>query len=390
MKTVIIHAEIYTGETVIVDGFVRFEKVISAVGKMSDYVPESGEEVIDAAGSRLVPGFIDVHSHGGYGVDNMDGDADGINRMIAAMHREGITSYFPTTMTQSSENIEKALVGIRKAAEKNPVIQGIHLEGPFVSAVHKGAQPEEYIKLPDAALMRKWHELSGGLIRLVTYAPETSDASAFEKYCLDNRIVLSVGHSDALRSQLQQSKATHITHLYNAQRGLHHREPGVTGHAFLEENIYAEMIVDGLHIDPEMVKIAFKQKGADRIELITDAMRAKGMGDGMSELGGQKVIVQNGEARLESGNLAGSVLEFQHAFKNIIAFTGCSLLDAVKMSSVNQAREFGLAQKGGIVPGKDADMVLLSKSFAVERTISYGKTVFKKNRKQVTDHGNNH
>ncbi len=165
MKRVIIHAEVYTGETVIFDGFVRFEKEISAVGKMSEYVPESGEEVIDAAGSRLVPGFIDVHSHGGYGVDNMDGDAEDINRMIAAMHREGITSYFPTTMTQSSENIERALIGIRKASEKNPVIQGIHLEGPFISVVHKGAQAEEHIKLPDAALMRKWQDLSGGLMR---------------------------------------------------------------------------------------------------------------------------------------------------------------------------------------------------------------------------------
>ena len=381
MKRVIIHAEVYTGETVIFDGFVRFEKEISAVGKMSEYVPESGEEVIDAAGSRLVPGFIDVHSHGGYGVDNLDGDAEDINRMIAAMHREGITSYFPTTMTQSSENIEKALIGIRKASEKNPVIQGIHLEGPFISVVHKGAQPEEHIKLPDAALMRKWQDLSGGLIRLVTYAPETTDATAFEKYCLDNRIVLSVGHSDALRSQLRKSKAAHVTHLFNAQRGLHHREPGVTGHAFLEDDIYAEMIVDGLHIDPEMVKIAFKQKGADRIELITDAMRAKGMGDGISELGGQKVIVKEGQARLESGNLAGSVLGFQEAFRNIIAFTGCSILDAVKMSSVNQAREFDLVRKGGIAPGKDADMVLLSESFAVERTISYGQTVYKNNRK---------
>ncbi|MFZ2573310.1 MAG: amidohydrolase family protein, partial [Trichococcus flocculiformis] len=201
------------------------------------------------------------------------------------------------------------------------------------------------------------------------------------KYCLDNRIVLSVGHSDALRSQLRKSKAAHVTHLFNAQRGLHHREPGVTGHAFLEDDIYAEMIVDGLHIDPEMVKIAFKQKGADRIELITDAMRAKGMGDGISELGGQKVIVKDGQAHLESGNLAGSVLGFQEAFKNIIAFTGCSILDAVKMSSGNQAREFDLVRKGSIAPGKDADMVLLSESFAVERTISYGQTVYKNNRK---------
>ncbi len=376
MAKVLTHAEIYTGDGFIADGYVRFDKEILAVGEMKGFVAAESDAIVDAAGNIVVPGFIDVHSHGGYGSDNMDGDPDEINKMIARMHQEGITTYFPTTMTQSYENIEKALIGIRKAAESNPIIQGIHLEGPFISAVFKGAQPEEHIKIPDAAVMKRWQELSGGLIRLVTYAPETSDASAFEEYCADNGIVLSVGHSNAVRKQLKQSKASHITHLYNAQRGLHHREPGVTGHAFLEEDIYVEMIVDGYHIDPEMVKIAFKQKGADRIELITDAMRAKGMGDGISELGGQKVIVKDKQARLETGNLAGSVLEFQDAFKNIMAYTGCSVADAVKMSSVNQAREFGLAKKGGIAPGKDADMVIFSGDFTVEQTISFGKTVY--------------
>lgn len=375
---VLVNATVYTGETRIDNGYVRFDQQILEVGKMEEFVKDSQEEVIDIAGKIVVPGFIDVHSHGGYGIDNMDADPESINEMISKMYQEGITSYFPTTMTQSFENIEKALKGIAEAAEKNPVIQGIHVEGPFISAVFKGAQPEEYIKIPDAETMKKWDEISGGRVRLVTYAPETSDAREFEKTCQEHDIVLSAGHTNATREQMKQSKAKHITHLYNAQRGLHHREPGVTGHAFLDEDTYVEVIADGFHIHPEMIKMAYKMKGPDRIEIITDAMRAKGMPDGESELGGQKVIVKDKQARLESGSLAGSVLEFQDAFRNVIEFTGCSIEDAVKMSSVNQAREFGLTQKGMITSGKDADLVVLDPDFNVEKTFSYGKEVYKK------------
>lgn len=377
-KQVLVNATVYTGETRIDNGYVRFDEQILEVGKMEEFVKDSQEEVTDISGKLVVPGFIDVHSHGGYGVDNMDADPESINEMISKMHQEGITSYFPTTMTQSFENIEKSLKGIAKAAEKNPVIQGIHVEGPFISAVFKGAQPEEHIKIPDAETMKKWDEISGGRIRLVTYAPETSDASEFEKTCQEHDIILSAGHTNATREQMKQSKAKHITHLYNAQRGLHHREPGVTGHAFLDEDTYVEVIADGFHIHPEMIKMAYKMKGPDRIEIITDAMRAKGMPDGESELGGQKVIVKDKQARLESGSLAGSVLEFQDAFRNVIEFTGCSIEDAVKMSSVNQAREFGLTQKGMITSGKDADLVVLDPDFNVEKTFSYGKEVYKK------------
>ncbi|MER2041870.1 N-acetylglucosamine-6-phosphate deacetylase [Desemzia incerta] len=375
---VLVNATVYTGETRIDNGYVRFDQQILEVGKMEEFVKDSQEEVIDIAGKIVVPGFIDVHSHGGYGIDNMDADPESINEMISKMYQEGITSYFPTTMTQSFENIEKALKGIAEAAEKNPVIQGIHVEGPFISAVFKGAQPEEHIKIPDAETMKKWDEISGGRVRLVTYAPETSDASEFEKTCQEYDIVLSAGHTNATREQMKQSKAKHITHLYNAQRGLHHREPGVTGHAFLDEDTYVEVIADGFHIHPEMIKMAYKMKGPDRIEIITDAMRAKGMPDGESELGGQKVIVKDKQARLESGSLAGSVLEFQDAFRNVIEFTGCSIEDAVKMSSVNQAREFGLTRKGSISSGKDADLVVLDPDFNVEKTFSYGKEVYKK------------
>lgn len=377
-NNVFVNGVVYTGKTKIDNGFVRFNKRILATGKMEDFVQEAYDELIDISGEIIVPGFIDVHSHGGYGIDNMDADPEKINHMIQQMYQEGITSYFATTMTQSYENIEASLRGIAKAAETNPVIQGIHVEGPFISAVFKGAQPEEYIRIPDANTMKKWDEISDGRIRLVTYAPETSDASEFEKTCQENNIVLSAGHTNATREQMKQSKAKHITHLYNAQRGLHHREPGVTGHAFLDKDTYVEVIADGFHIHPEMIKMAYMMKGPDRVEIITDAMRAKGMPDGESELGGQKVVVKDKQARLESGNLAGSVLEFQDAFKNIMTFTGCSVEDAVKMSSVNQAREFGLTQKGALSQGKDADMVVLNQDFNVQQTVSYGKIVFKK------------
>lgn len=372
--TVLINATIYTGKEEIESGFIRYGKTILAIGEMKDFEEKEEDTISDVSGKIIVPGFIDVHSHGGYSWDSMDGNSEEINQMVHKMQKEGITSYFATTMTQSYENIDKAMVAIKKAAETNPIIQGIHLEGPFVSVVFKGAQPEEYIKTPDAEVMRKWNDLSGGMIRLVTYAPETSDATAFEKYCVDNNIVLSVGHSNATRAQLMDSKASHITHLYNAQRGLHHREPGVTGHAFLEK-LYSEMIVDGYHIAPDMVNIAYQILGADHIELITDSMRAKGMPDGESELGGQKVFVEDKQARLADGTLAGSVLEFQDAFKNMMAFTGCGIADAVIMSSVNQAKEFGLTQKGTLEIGKDADMVLFSRDLDLEETISFGERV---------------
>lgn len=373
MSKVIIHAQVYTGSQVYTDGFIRYHDTVLAVGSMDEYQPESSDtHVEDAQGKLLVPGFIDMHSHGGYGIDNMDGDPREINEMTQKMLSEGITSYFPTTMTQSDENIEHSLAGIKQAKETNPMIQGIHLEGPFISVDYKGAQPAQFMRTADAETMARWNDLSGGNIRLVTYAPEVGDVSEFEDYCVANNIVLSAGHSGATYEQLKQSNASHVTHLFNGQLGLHHREIGVAGFALLEDDVYAEMIVDGFHISPEMVKLAFKAKGASHTVLITDSMRAKGLPDGESELGGQKVFVKDKQARLENGSLAGSVLRFNDAFKNMIEFTGCSIADAVQMSSVNQAREFGLENKGLLSEGKDADFVVMNEEFQVVKTVLGG------------------
>lgn len=372
MSKTIINAKIYTGDSIIDQGFIRFEQEISAIGSMSDYVAVDGEEVIDANEKLVLPGFIDVHSHGGYGTDTMDGDPEAINDMTEKMLQEGITSYFPTTMTQSPDNIEQALAGIKQAKATNPMIQGIHLEGPFVSPAYKGAQPEQFMHTAEAETMKRWNDISGGNIRLVTYAPEMGDVSEFEQYCEENDIILSVGHSGATYEQLKASKASHVTHLFNGQLGLHHREIGVAGYGLLED-VYTEMIVDGFHISPSMVKLVYKIKGADKIVLITDAMRAKGAPEGESELGGQQVFVKDKQARLENGSLAGSVLTFIDAFKNMIEFTGCSIEDAVKMSSVNQAREFHLDKKGLLKSGNDADILILEKDLTVKQTILGGQ-----------------
>lgn len=373
MVTVLTNAEIYTGESTIENGYIRFDEEIIGVGKMDVYEADSEEKVMDLKGRKVIPGFIDVHSHGGYLTDNMDGTPEEINEMIQKMLNEGITTYFPTTMTQSDESIERSLENINKAAESNPMIQGIHIEGPFISVEHKGAQPAQYIVVADKNKMQKWNDLSGGRIRLVTYAPETGDVKEFEEYCKEHNIIMSAGHSDATYEVLRESAATHVTHLFNGQRGLHHREIGVSGFGLLEENVKVEMIVDGFHIAPEMVKLAYKTKGADGIELITDSMRAKGAAEGKSELGGQNVVVKDKQARLEDGTLAGSVLTFIDAFKNIIDYTGCSIEEAVKMSSVNQAKEFGLDKKGGLMPSKAADMLILEDNLELTETILGGK-----------------
>ncbi|MES1049314.1 N-acetylglucosamine-6-phosphate deacetylase [Bacillus thuringiensis] len=373
MKTqIVINAKIYTGQEIVENGFIRYAETIKEIGLMAQYVPQENETVFDATGKIVIPGMIDVHIHGGYDIDAMDANSDGLVTLGKEMLKEGVTTYFPTTMTQAPEAIEAALTAAKEAKEKGAHVEYIHLEGPYVSKKRAGAQPLEHIVPANIEQFKQWQEASGNLIKLVTYAPEEEGALEFEQYLAETGVVGTMGHTDAIDAQLKNRKITHVTHLYNQMRGLHHREPGVVGHVLLNPDVMVEVITDGIHIHPDMVKLAYKLKGPKKVSVITDAMRAKGLEDGLYELGGQPVHVKDGSARLEDGTLAGSILKMDQAFRNVIEFTGCSIEDAVLMTSVNQAEEFGLNNKGALAVGKDADFVVMNEDLHVYDTVRLG------------------
>jgi len=236
-------------------------------------------------------------------------------------------------------------------------------------------------------LFKKWEELSDQTIKLVTLAPEQPNGLEFVRYLKTKGIIASIGHTDATFEEVIEAidaGANHVTHLFNQMRGLHHREPGVVGAAFLKEELKAELIVDGVHVHPEMVKLAYNQKGKHGIILITDSMRAKCLKNGHYDLGGQDVTVQDGRATLSDGTLAGSILKLGQGVRNILSFTGCKIEEAVEMASVNPAKQLKIFDhKGSISEGKDADIVILDENHEVYMTICRGKTAYIKGGKAI-------
>lgn len=374
----LINARIVSAEQTWECGFIRWDgQTIEEVGSMTE-LEQSTNPVIDVRGALVTPGMIDIHVHGGYDIDTMDADESRLRALSESMLKEGVTSFFATTITQSKEAIEQALKAARNVIETNDTtLVGVHLEGPFVNVDMAGAQPTEFIIDPDADQFREWQTLAGGHIRLVTYAPERPGARKFEEAMRETGAIGSTGHTTATFEENKRAKVKHGTHLYNQMRGLHHREPGTVGYCLLEKEVMTEIIPDGIHSRPEMVDFAYRLKGADELVVITDAMRAKGLPDGRYELGGQPVIVDDGAARLKAGNLAGSVLTMDAAFRNIRSYTGCGLQEAVKMTATNAAREFKLTT-GDIKPDLDADFVVWDDSFTIKQTIVKGKVVYER------------
>lgn len=371
---------IKNGKVVLPDGILE-NVVLAFDSKICGFTDESqipeNAEVIDADGGFVAPGLVDIHIHGYLGEDTSDGSAEGIFKMANGIMKNGVTSFCPTTMTVSMDEINKALDTVRSLKEESwswdgAEILGVNLEGPFINPKKKGAQAETHIKKPDAKFVLG----NADIISLATMAPEMEGGCEVIKEIRDNsNVVVSVGHTDASFEETLSgidAGATHITHLFNAQTPLHHRNPGVVGAALLE-NVTTELIADTFHVHKGLFELLARVKG-DNLVLITDCTRAGGMPDGEYTLGGQPIFVNGVKCLLEDGTIAGSVLKLNDAVKNFSANTNLPFWKAVSAASLNPARAIGVDdRKGSIEPGKDADIIITDDDFNIVKTIIGGE-----------------
>ena len=340
-------------------------------------------EVIDGIGMTLVPGFIDIHAHGGGGCDTQDGTPESLKKICLSHAAHGTTGIVLTTMSAPHEILLSIVSLIDETISTNTPhsaeILGLHLEGPWVNPNLRGAQHIAAIREPSIEELDKLAQMSNGHIKMITVAPEMPGAFDLIKHAVDMGIKISLGHSSATYDQVIEAVkagATHITHAYNAMSGMHHRRPGMVGAMLSCNRLTADVILDGFHVHPAAVKILKKCKGEMGLALITDATMAACMPPGEYELGGNKIIYGDGAVRLLNGNLGGSALTLDAAVKYAVLELGCSLEDAITMVSSTPAAIIGVDdRKGSIEVGKDADLVLLDASFKVRATIVRGNIV---------------
>jgi len=376
--------QIYTENGVIknADVIIRDNKIhaIDTEKKFS-----SDDQLIFPEHYHLVPGFIDVHIHGANGCDVMDGTETALEKISQALAAEGTTSFLATTMTASTDQIAHAIKNAGNYIQQQKIngarLLGIHLEGPFLSPEKVGAQNAKHLLTPQINSIRDWQKQSGNAIKLVTLAPELPNSLEFIRFLQTEKIIASIGHTNATYQETiaaMDAGCSHVTHLFNAMRGIHQREPGVAIAALLSERVSTELIVDDVHLHPAIVDLVFKIKNKEKIILVTDAMRAKCLPDGLYDLGGQSVSVKQDKACLSDGTLAGSVLKMSTAIQNMMRFTHCTLSDAVRFASANPAKLLGLFDtKGSIALQKDADLVVLDQAFNVVLTMVEGKIVYR-------------
>lgn len=361
--------------------------VVIKKGKVVDILPEESvildnyNEVIDGKGNFLAPGFVDIHNHGNSGYDIMDSTEEALDKIGEFHLKNGVTSFLGTVITSSYEDIVKAIENIVDYQNKEDLSQiiGIHLEGPFFAIEKKGAQPEIYIKKPDMEATRKIVEVSKGMLKMVSVAPEIEGALQIISYLKENNVSVSMAHTSATYDEARRGVDFGVsiaTHIFNGMRSFTHREPGVIGLSLADERVYCELIYDRIHLHDGAVRIALKMKGLDKIVLISDAMRAAGLEDGDYELGGQKVIVKSGAARLENGSLAGSTLNLRDAVYNLVNYLDIPIHEAVRMASLTPAKAINIHKnKGSIEIGKDADLIFIDKDVNILGTMVAGKII---------------
>ncbi|MFD1173685.1 N-acetylglucosamine-6-phosphate deacetylase [Oceanobacillus picturae] len=376
------NVSILTEETIMEDSALLLENgKISKIGKQSS-LPDEIQE-IDGEGKIVIPGFIDGHIHGANGADVMDASNTALDSIASVLPREGTTSFLATTITQSPENIEKALKTVAAYNNKpgQAEVIGVHLEGPFIEKSKAGAQPHAYIMEPSIEQFEEWQKLSGDKIKTITMAPEHDPNGDFIRHVSGQGVIVSAGHTASGFSDMKRAVehgVKQVTHLCNAMTGLHHRDVGTVGAAFMLHELRAELIADGIHISKEMLQLVYKTMGSERLLLITDSMRAKCLQQGRYELGGQPVVVTEDRAVLEDGTLAGSILKMRDGAKQMLDLDGVTLQEVIEMASVNPAKQLGLYdRKGSITVGKDADLLLVDRQLHIASAICRGEVAFR-------------
>jgi N-acetylglucosamine-6-phosphate deacetylase len=357
--------------------------VIVSAGRRDAIEVPAGANIVDFGDAILAPGLIDIHVHGGAGRDLMEGSDDALGAVERLMAKHGVTSYCPTTVTapmeQTLSSLEK-LAGAVKWAKTNAQADraqplGIHLEGPFLSHARRGVHPSKDLQAPSARVFAPILEAAAGEIAMMTIAPELSGAMEIISDAASRGIRVSLGHTNADAAQGQagiKAGARHATHTFNAMRRIEHRNTGVVGVVLTDDSLTADIIVDGVHVEPAMVEIFVRAKGLERAVLITDATSATGMPDGVYHLGSFEVEVKDGRCQA-FGKLAGSVLTMDRAVRNVMSFARLSFQDSLRLATLNPACVLGIEdRKGMLKPGADADVTVFTPSGEVLQTIVRG------------------
>ena len=351
-------------------------------GKFGPILMEEPQDapIKDYSNSIVAPGLVDTHIHGYKSHDVMDNDFEGIKVISEGLLSCGVTSWLPTTLTSSAQLLNDVCetIGNHYQEVTGAKIRGIFLEGPFFTEKYKGAQNPKYMSDPSVEKLAKWHELSQGLVKKIAIAPERKGVKEFIEFAKSKGVYTALAHSDATYEEAAaavEAGANIFVHIYNGMSGLHHRNPGMVGAALSLDKVFAEMICDGHHVHPAAARVVTRARGPKETVLITDCMRAGGMGEGQSRLGEFEVVVKDGTARLkDTGNLAGSILELKQGVKNVVDWGLVSPAEALRMASLTPAQSVGIESVcGRIAPGYEADFIVVSDQLELEATYLDGE-----------------